>query len=290
MSIHISIIIPTKDEEKLLPACLESLLPQLTKNDEIIIVDAGSIDKTIELAQNYGCKVLVYGKSSIGQARDYGVSQAKNEIILQTDADLVFDTSYIDKLRQHYMQNPYLAGVTGGWRDAQGRILANITLFILEKTLKESDCAVSYTKTAYYKTGLHPNTSFGEQIFLWTQIMRTGPTIYDPTMIVHHYSNQQTRIPSYIIGAGLTGAGTVTGNLSMVGAGLGFASGQVFSDRFAYLEEQPHHYHHFHLGATVSALGATLYGSEPKYRNFWSAIFWLGTGILLQDLITTPTN
>lgn len=290
MSINISIIIPTKDEGKLLPACLESLLPQLIVGDEVIIVDAGSEDKTIELAESYGCKVFVYGKSSIGQARDYGVYQAKNEIILQTDADLTFDRGYIDKLRQHYMQNSHLSGVTGGWRDAKGRVLANVTSFILEKALEESDCAISYTKTAYHKTSLHPDTSFGEQIFLWIQIMGTGPTIYDPTMVVYHYSDQQIRIPSYIIGVGLTGAGAATGNLNMVGAGLGFTSGQVFSDRFAYLEEPSHHYHHFHLGATISALGVTLYGSETKYRNLWSAIFWLGTGILLQDLITTPTN
>lgn len=47
--ILISIIIATWNSEKTLKRCLDSIIPQLTKNIELLIVDGGSIDKTNDI-------------------------------------------------------------------------------------------------------------------------------------------------------------------------------------------------------------------------------------------------
>lgn len=58
----ISIIIRTKNEEKYLGQVLESLKKQTFRDFEIIIVDNESTDRTLEIARNYGCKIITIEK------------------------------------------------------------------------------------------------------------------------------------------------------------------------------------------------------------------------------------
>lgn len=174
----ISTIIPTLNEGSVLPSCLETLMPQLSPNDEVIVVDAASTDRSVEIAHAYGCRTLLYQGSTRGQARDFGVSCSKNEIILQTDADVIFPEGFITKLRGHYESQPVI-GVSGGWRDAKGRILGQLTSAVLEKVFQYADAIQSYRRDIYPLTHGHPNTNFGEQVALWLEIRKLGPTIYD---------------------------------------------------------------------------------------------------------------
>lgn len=54
--IKISIIIPVYNVEKYLRECLDSILAQTFQNFEIICVDDGSTDKSLEILQEYKCK------------------------------------------------------------------------------------------------------------------------------------------------------------------------------------------------------------------------------------------
>ncbi len=61
INVKLSIIIPTYNEEEYLPKLLYSIKEQNFKDYEIIVADAGSIDKTKEIAESYGCKVIMVG-------------------------------------------------------------------------------------------------------------------------------------------------------------------------------------------------------------------------------------
>lgn len=84
----ISIIIPTLNEEKLLPGLLKAIKSQNFKNYEIIISDAGSQDKTIEIAKEFGCKITNGGLP--GKGRNNGANVAKYNILFFLDADSIF--------------------------------------------------------------------------------------------------------------------------------------------------------------------------------------------------------
>ncbi|WAM33050.1 TPR domain-containing glycosyltransferase [Caldicellulosiruptor morganii] len=78
-----------KDEEKNLPRCLDSL-KELTENKdvELIIVDTGSADKTVEIAKRYTEKVYFYEwKNDFSAARNFSISKAQGEWIFIIDAD-----------------------------------------------------------------------------------------------------------------------------------------------------------------------------------------------------------
>ena len=90
----ISIIIPTLNEEDCLVRLLDSLKKQNLKDYEIIIADAGSIDKTIEVAKNYDCKIVPGGMPARG--RNEGAKLAQGELLLFLDADIILPEDFLD--------------------------------------------------------------------------------------------------------------------------------------------------------------------------------------------------
>ncbi|MCX6723115.1 MAG: glycosyltransferase, partial [Candidatus Staskawiczbacteria bacterium] len=83
----ISIIIPALNEEKFLPLLLNSIKIQNFSDYDIILADAGSKDKTIEIAKKFGCRIIPGGLP--GKGRNEGAKVAKGEILFFLDADSV---------------------------------------------------------------------------------------------------------------------------------------------------------------------------------------------------------
>ncbi|MDD4358497.1 MAG: glycosyltransferase [Candidatus Pacebacteria bacterium] len=92
---ELSIIIPTLNEEKLLPSLLELIKRENKKDIEVIVADAKSTDKTVEIAKSYGCKVVSGGLPARG--RNNGAKYATSDILLFLDADTLFEKGAIRK-------------------------------------------------------------------------------------------------------------------------------------------------------------------------------------------------
>ena len=88
----ISIIIPTINEASNLPLLLSDL-SSIQKDGEIIIVDCGSKDKTIDVANIYGAKVIISKERNRGLQLDIGAKNSKGEwlIFLHADTRLTHD-------------------------------------------------------------------------------------------------------------------------------------------------------------------------------------------------------
>ncbi|MBK9099145.1 MAG: glycosyltransferase family 2 protein [bacterium] len=79
----ISVIVITKDEEKNISDCLQSV----EWADEIIVVDSESTDKTIELAKQFTDKVIIKKWEGYVPQKRFALSLATNEWVLSLDAD-----------------------------------------------------------------------------------------------------------------------------------------------------------------------------------------------------------
>jgi glycosyltransferase involved in cell wall biosynthesis len=90
---HLSIIIPAFNEERLIEQCLNSISTSLEANykcdfsSEVIVVDNNSTDKTAELARRSGAQVIFEPVNQIGRARNAGAAAATGEWLLFVDAD-----------------------------------------------------------------------------------------------------------------------------------------------------------------------------------------------------------
>jgi len=84
----LSVVIIARNEEKMIGDCLESVR-QLADADEIILVDSGSTDKTLQIAKKYGAKVISFPfrKLEFAKWRNAGLKVAKSDWILYLDAD-----------------------------------------------------------------------------------------------------------------------------------------------------------------------------------------------------------
>ena len=81
----ISLCMIVKNEEKMLPGCLESVCDIV---DEIIIVDTGSTDKTVEIAEKFGAKIYHFKwQDDFALARNESLKYATSQWILYLDAD-----------------------------------------------------------------------------------------------------------------------------------------------------------------------------------------------------------
>ncbi len=77
-----------RDEEEMLPRCLEAVKDGV---DEIVIVDTGSRDRTVEIARSYGAKVLFHEwTGDFSEARNIGLNAATGDWLLWLDADEIF--------------------------------------------------------------------------------------------------------------------------------------------------------------------------------------------------------
>lgn len=81
--VSISAIVLTKNEEELLPGCLESL----AWADEVLVVDSFSTDRTVVVARNAGARVIQYPFTNFAAQRNFAQSQARYDWVLFVDAD-----------------------------------------------------------------------------------------------------------------------------------------------------------------------------------------------------------
>lgn len=92
----VSIIVPTKNSEADLGACLASIQAQSYPKIELIIVDNYSTDATPEIAKRYTNKVFTKGPERSAQV-NYGVTQAKGEYVYKVDSDFVLDPEVVQE-------------------------------------------------------------------------------------------------------------------------------------------------------------------------------------------------
>jgi tetratricopeptide (TPR) repeat protein len=105
--LRVSLCMIVRDEQEMLPRCLAAVADAV---DEIVVVDTGSADRTIEIARSYGARVIERAwTGSFAEARNVGLDAASGDWLLVLDADEVLVGEDVPLLRS-------LVGQT--WREA----------------------------------------------------------------------------------------------------------------------------------------------------------------------------
>tara|TARA_Y100001934_G_C12355473_1_gene777866 strand:- start:1596 stop:2435 length:840 start_codon:yes stop_codon:yes gene_type:complete len=98
-----SIVMIARNEERYLFASLASIGEQNTdKTVELILVNNGSSDRTKEIAERLGVKVVDEMQAGWAEARQAGLKAAKGSIILSADGDNLYNPDWVDQMLSHF--------------------------------------------------------------------------------------------------------------------------------------------------------------------------------------------
>jgi cellulose synthase/poly-beta-1,6-N-acetylglucosamine synthase-like glycosyltransferase len=110
----VSVYIPAYNVAEFLSRAIEGVLAQTVPADEILVIDDGSRDATVEIAQRFEQVTLVRHPQNrgLGAARNTAFRTARNELVASLDADCVPDPAWLRGLVRHF-DDRRLAGVGG---------------------------------------------------------------------------------------------------------------------------------------------------------------------------------
>jgi GT2 family glycosyltransferase len=119
-----SIIIPTFNGATRIENCLKVLLAQTSgRNVEILIVDDGSTDNTVQVVSRYGIRLITQANAGPAAARNRGAIEACGAIILFTDDDCVPTPEWLDAMLEPF-KDPEVVGAKGVYRTHQRSLAA----------------------------------------------------------------------------------------------------------------------------------------------------------------------
>jgi len=144
--IPLSVAIITKNEEKNLSECLKSV----SFANDIVVVDSGSTDRTVEIAKEFGCRVFIEDWKGYGPQKNSAVDKCKYEWVLLLDADERASVETKDEIlrvlekpeadaysfkRKNYLHGKWIKH-SGYWPDRQIR-LVNKTNGLFQSVIHE---------------------------------------------------------------------------------------------------------------------------------------------------------
>lgn len=169
--IDISVVMPCLNEEEAVGICIrkaKKAFEDLDITGEVLIVDNGSTDRSVEIAQREGARVVFEPEQGYGSAYLKGFKEAMGEILIMGDADNTYDFSQIGKfiipLKEGYdfvIGSRFLGTIQEGampWanRYIGNPILSGILRFFFKTNISDAHCGMrAFTKKAYRKMRLH---------------------------------------------------------------------------------------------------------------------------------------
>jgi glycosyltransferase involved in cell wall biosynthesis len=177
----VSIIIPVFNREKLLPETLDSVLSQIYKKWECIIIDDGSTDGSMNIAKEYANKDIrikayrrpLYKKKGANTCRNYGFELSQGEFIQWFDSDDLMDSNMLQNAINILNTDGFdMAFVNAGYFEEKKDNLISKSSFFVEKS--EDNLAFKYLTLKIFfqtsqvifrhKTLLYLNKTFNDRL------------------------------------------------------------------------------------------------------------------------------
>ena len=101
-----SIIVPVYNVENYIKKCLDSIFDQTYKDYEVIVVNDGTKDNSMNIVNNYKVKIVTQKNQGLSAARNHGVEKAKGEYLIFLDSDDYWDKDLLLNLSESITNNP----------------------------------------------------------------------------------------------------------------------------------------------------------------------------------------
>lgn len=122
---QVSVIVPVYNTSPYLPRCIESITQQNYKNIELLLIDDGSTDDSLEVCRKYmqkdnRIKVIHQENGGVCSARNKGLREMRGDYFLFVDSDDALETNIIADAVRCFTQHPSADMVVFGWKKIFG--------------------------------------------------------------------------------------------------------------------------------------------------------------------------
>lgn len=200
-----SVIIPVFNRENFIKRAVESVLNQSYKNFELIVVNDGSTDKTLDVIKNYPIKIISQENRGVSSARNRGIKASYGDIITFLDSD---DEWKKDKLKiqaNFFINNPeYKIHQTDEIWIKNGKFLNKKRIhqkkegYIFYDSLHLcliSPSAVAIKREIFDEVGLfREDFEVCEDYELWLRITKKYPVGFSPEKMVIKYGGHKDQL------------------------------------------------------------------------------------------------
>lgn len=216
--INYSIIIPTLNEEKLLPQLLEILSDAKLKskyNYEIIISDGGSSDNTVTIANKYSDKVLVHNddeKQNIAIGRNVGADAAEGKILIFHNGDVLPENFelMLKTITEIFEPSDYLAMTCNVkvFKDEQKFIDVVFQTFynnyfhllnVIGMGMGRGECHILWKDVFQRHNGYNDNLAAGEDFDLYRRIRKDGKIFFARNITVYESPRRYRKLGHFRI-------------------------------------------------------------------------------------------
>ncbi len=176
--LKVSAIVPVYNGEKFISDCVESLLKQDVKFDEIIAIDDGSTDNTVNLLKKQPIKLIENPHFGRSATRNAGLKIAKNEIVFFVEADAIYSSNFLSECLTLF-SNPLVGGVIGKL-EVRNRTASVWTKCRAAELDSRFEKYVPFTGWMYRKAildkigGFDESLDIGEDVYLGEKVQEAG--------------------------------------------------------------------------------------------------------------------
>lgn len=194
----IAVVMTVLNEGESLARLLDSLAAQTRPPDEVIVVDGGSDDGTLDLLRRYAgrlpLRVLVEPGCNISAGRNRAIAAAQADLIAVTDAGVVLAPDWLENITRPLLADPAVQVVGGFFRAAphtpfevaMGATVLPLADEIRPETFLPSSRSVAFRKAAWERAGGYPEwLDYCEDLVFDLRLRQTaGPFAFVPAALV----------------------------------------------------------------------------------------------------------
>ncbi len=165
----VSIIVPVYNREKFLTRCLDSLINQTLKDIEIICIDDGSTDKSVDILTEYQkkderVKIILQNQEGVSAARNKGIDISTGDYLGFVDSDDYVDKDFYEKLYKATIETSADVACAGIIRKNEKKctILADYVSKNYFDKIRDKFIAIKYPANNYVVNKIYSRSALNE--------------------------------------------------------------------------------------------------------------------------------